>query len=321
MTQPPEGPTADQTAAGVPTCYRHPDRETWIRCQRCDKPICPDCMRDAAVGFQCPDCVKQANKGSRQNRAMYGGERSGDPRLTTFVLIGINAAVWLLITATGGRLSRVADWLALAPTGSCGSTSTPEQYYPGIPTSQICTGFTNGDGFWKAGVADGAWWQLITTAFTHVEIWHVAMNMFALFIFGPALEGIVGRARFLAIYVVAALASSTLVLYLSDPDGSTVGASGALFGLLGALLVVARKARLDSQWLVQNLVLGVVITVVGWSSISWQGHLGGFLGGAACAVVIAYAPRARRALVQWAGVGLLVVLLLALAFVRATALG
>lgn len=321
MTQPPEGPTADQTAAGVPTCYRHPDRETWIRCQRCDKPICPDCMRDAAVGFQCPDCVKQANKGSRQNRAMYGGERSADPRLTSYVLIGINAVVWLAITASGGRLSRVADWFALAPTGSCGSTSTPDQYYPGIPTSQVCETFTSGDGFWKVGVADGAWWQLITSAFTHIEIWHVAMNMFALFVFGPALEGIVGRARFLAIYLVSALASSTLVLYLSSPDGSTVGASGALFGLLGALLVVARKAKLNSQWLVQNLVLGVVITVVGWQMISWQGHLGGFLGGAASAFVIAYAPRANRAVVQWAGVGLLAVVLLSLAFVRALALG
>lgn len=320
MTQPPEGPTADQTAAGVPTCYRHPDRETWIRCQRCDKPICPDCMRDAAVGFQCPDCVKQANKGSRQNRAMYGGERSADPRLTSYVLIGINAVVWLVITATGGRLSKVADWLALAPTGSCGSTSTPEQYYPGVPSSRICETFTNGDGFWKAGVADGAWWQLLTSAFTHIEIWHVAMNMFALFVFGPALEGIIGRARFLAVYLVGALASSTLVLYLSNPDGSTVGASGALFGLLGALLVVARKARLNSQWLVQNLVLGVVITVVGWQAISWQGHLGGFLGGVASAAVIAYAPRTHRSVLQWAGVGVLVAVLLALSLVRALAL-
>ena len=79
MTQPSEGPAA----TGVPTCYRHTDRETWIRCQRCDKSICPDCMRDAAVGFQCPDCVKEASRGSRQNRAMYGGERSADPRLTS----------------------------------------------------------------------------------------------------------------------------------------------------------------------------------------------------------------------------------------------
>lgn len=320
MTQPPEGPAADRTAAGVPTCYRHPDRETWIRCQRCDKPICPDCMRDAAVGFQCPDCIREANKGSRQNRAMYGGERSADPRLTTLVLIGINAVVWLAITATGGRLSRIADLFALAPTGSCGSRSTPDQYYPSVPSSVVCESLPNGDGFWKPGFSDGAWWQLMTSVFTHVEIWHLAMNMFALFIFGPVLEGIVGRARFLAIYLISALAGSVMVVWFSYEFSSTVGASGAIFGLLGALLVVARKGRLHSQWLVQNLVIGVVITVVGWRFISWQGHLGGLVGGALAAAIIAYAPRSRRSLVQWIGLALVLAALLALALVRDVAL-
>ncbi|CUR62313.1 Rhomboid family protein [metagenome] len=316
MTQPSEGPAA----TGVPTCYRHPDRETWIRCQRCEKPICPDCMRDAAVGFHCPDCVRQANKGSRQNQAMYGGERSADPRLTTYVLIAINAVVWLAITATGGARSRLSDLLALSPTGRCISESMPGQYYPGLRASAICETGTRGDGIWQAGVADGAWWQLLTSAFTHVEIWHVAMNMFALFLFGPALEQIVGRARFLAVYLVSGLAGSVLVLWLSASDGSTVGASGALFGLLGALLVTATKARLNSQWLVQNLMLGVIVTVVGWQMISWQGHLGGFLGGAAAAGIIAYAPKNRRPTVQWGGLAVLTVVLLALALVRIAAL-
>lgn len=316
MTQPSDG----QAATGVPTCYRHPDRETWIRCQRCDKPICPDCMRDAAVGFQCPDCVKEASRGSRQNRAMYGGQRSADPRLTTYVLIAINAVVWLAIAATGGRVSRLVDLLALAPTGRCTSASVPSQYYPSVSDGNVCTQATSGDGIWHAGVADGAWWQLLTTAFTHVEIWHIATNMLALFIFGPALEGIVGRARFLGIYVVSAIASSVVVLYLSGVDSSTVGASGALFGLLGALLVTARKARLNSQWLMQNLVIGVVISVVGARLISWQGHLGGFVGGVVTAAIIAYAPKANRTVVQWAGLALVTVVLLALAFVRAGSL-
>lgn len=316
MTQPSDG----QAATGVPTCYRHPDRETWIRCQRCDRSICPDCMRDAAVGFQCPDCVKQASKGSRQNRAMYGGERSADPRLTSYVLIALNAVVWLAIAATGGRLSRVLDLLALAPTGRCTSESVPSQYYPGIGDGRICEQLTSNDGIWHPGVADGAWWQLLTSAFTHVEIWHVAMNMFALFVFGPALEGIVGRARFLAIYLVSGLASSVMVLFLASPDSSTVGASGALFGLLGALLVTARKARLNSQWLMQNLVIGVVITVVGWRSISWQGHLGGFIGGVVTAAIIAYAPKSNRTVVQWTGLAVVTVVLLTLAVVRTGAL-
>lgn len=309
MTQPSDG----QAATGVPTCYRHPDRETWIRCQRCDKPICPDCMRDAAVGFQCPDCVKAANKGSRQNRAMYGGQRSADPRLTSYVLIGINAVVWLAIAATGGGRSRLVELLALRPNGFC----APGDGYIYDTGHPMCTipGARDYPGF-----ADGGWWQLMTSAFTHVEIWHVAMNMFALFIFGPTLEGIIGRARFLAVYVLSGLASSVLVLFLSYEYSSTVGASGALFGLLGALLVTARKARLNSQWLVQNLVIGVVITVVGWRMISWQGHLGGFLGGMVAAAIIAYAPKSNRSIVQWAGLALFTVVLLGLAFVRAGAL-
>lgn len=309
MTQPSDG----QAATGVPTCYRHTGRETWIRCQRCDKSICPDCMRDAAVGFQCPDCVKEANKGSRQNRAMYGGERSADPRLTSFVLIGINAVVWLAIAATGGSSSRLADLFALRANGAC----SPGDGYLYDIEQRVCdaTG-----GTFLPGVADGAWWQLMTSVFTHVEIWHVAMNMFALFIFGPALEGIIGRVRFLAVYVVSGLSSSVLVLFLSSQYGSTVGASGALFGLLGALLVLARKARLNSQWLVQNLVVAVVITVVGWRLISWQGHLGGFLGGVVAAAIIAYAPRSSRSVVQWASLGVLAVVLLGLAFVRASAI-
>ena len=309
MTQPSDG----QAATGVPTCYRHPDRETWIRCQRCDKSICPDCMRDAAVGFQCPDCVKAANKGSRQNRAMYGGERSADPRLTSYVLIGINALVWLAIAATGGNSSRLIDLLALRPKGFC----TPGNGYAYDLTHPLCT-TTPAQAY--EGFSDGAWWQLVTAAFTHVEIWHVAMNMFALFVFGPVLEGIIGRVRFLAVYLISAVAASVMVVWFSYEFSSTVGASGAIFGLLGALLVVARKGRLNSQWLVQNLVIGVVITVVGWRFISWQGHLGGLLGGALAALVIAYAPKSSRSVVQWTGLGLVSVVLLGLALVRATVL-
>jgi len=309
MTQ----PSDSQAATGVPTCYRHSDRETWIRCQRCDKSICPDCMRDAAVGFQCPDCVKEANKGSRQNRAMYGGERSADPRLTSYVLIGINAVVWLAISATGGNSSRLADLLALRANGAC----SPGDGFLYDIGQQVCAAT---GGTFLPGVADGAWWQLMTSVFTHVAIWHVAMNMFALFAFGPALEAIIGRVRFLAVYVVSGLASSVLVLLLSSQYGSTVGASGAIFGLLGALLVVARKGRLNSQWLIQNLIIGVVITVVGYRFISWQGHLGGLLGGAIAAAIIAYAPKSSRSVVQWAGLGLLTVVLLGLAVVRAGAI-
>jgi membrane associated rhomboid family serine protease len=314
MTQPSDG----QAATGVPTCYRHPDRETWIRCQRCDRSICPDCMRDAAVGFQCPECVKEANKGSRQNRAVYGGERSADPRLTSYVLIGLNAVVWLAIAATGGNGSRLATLLSLSPRGRCELTDGSGRYYPSVSSSELCA--TLPVTGWQAGVSDGAWWQLLTSMFTHVDIWHIALNMMALYILGPALERIMGRTRFLLVYFLGGLAGSVMVLWLSDPGGSTLGASGAIYALLGGLLVTFRKARLDTSWLMQNLALGVVITIVGWRYISWQGHLGGLLGGIAVAAIIAYAPRSSRSVVQWAGVGLLTVVLAVLAVLRAGAI-
>lgn len=295
---------------GVPTCYRHPDREAYIRCQRCEKSICPDCMRDAAVGFQCPDCIKEATRSSRQNRALYGGERSSDPRLTSYVLIGINLTVWVAILATGGRSSRLTDVLALRPNGAC---DPGDGYVYGLPEA-LC------NGTFLPGVGNGAWWQPVTAAFTHVALWHIAGNMLAIFILGPALEGIIGRARFLAVYVAGALGGSVAVLWLSNPLSSTVGASGAIFGLLGALLVTAVKARVDNRWIVQNIMLGVLITVIGWRFISWQGHLGGFLAGAAAAAIIAYAPKAHRSLIQWTGLALLMAGLVALGLGRAAAL-
>ena len=195
MTQPPEGPPA----TGVPTCYRHPGREAHIRCQRCERTICPDCMNSAAVGFHCPECVKEANKGSRQHQALYGGERSADPRLTSYVLIALNAVIWLAITATGGGSSRLTSLLSLSPLGRCmvGDTGA---YYPSIFDARLCA--TQQNTTWVQGVSDGAWWQLVTSMFTHVDVWHIGLNMMALYILGPALERIMGRTRFLMVYLV-----------------------------------------------------------------------------------------------------------------------
>ena len=106
-----------QPADGVPACYRHPDRETYIRCQRCSRPICPDCMNEAAVGYQCPACVAEGARSTRSGRTAYGGSRSAQPALTSMVLIGINVAVWVAVVATGWRSSRLIDILALTPAG------------------------------------------------------------------------------------------------------------------------------------------------------------------------------------------------------------
>ncbi len=303
--------------AGVPTCYRHPDRETYVRCQRCEKPICPDCMRDAAVGFQCPDCIKEGAKSTRQGQAAYGGKRSADPRVTSIVLIALNGLVWVAILVTGWTKSTLVDRLALLPTGTCGSEGEPGSFYPSFDTERLCGGIQ--DGQWFPGVSEGAYWQLVTSMFAHVEIWHIGFNMMVLWFLGPQIESVLGRARFLALYLVSGLAGSVCVYWFSGEDTSTLGASGAIFGLLGALLVIAYKVRGNVQTIVSWLAINAVFTFF-FPGISWQGHLGGFVGGLLVTGLLVYAPKERRQLLQLAGTAVLVVALVAATVARTVVL-
>jgi membrane associated rhomboid family serine protease len=293
-------------------CYRHPDRATYIRCQRCGRPICGDCMISAAVGFQCPDCVAEGARQTRQGQGAYGGERSRNPVTTTIVLIALNVAVWVAILLSGGSSSRFGDLLALLPAGRCNSVGQPGSYYPDAGRA-VCAALD--DGSWQSGVAQGDYWQLLTSAFTHVEIWHIGFNMLALWFLGPGLERALGRTRFLSVYLISALAGSTAVMWLSDPASQTLGASGAVFGLLGALLVLAYKVHGDVRNVLVWLGINVVYTFMG-NGISWQGHLGGLIGGALAAAVIVYAPRAGRTRAQLVGLAAVVVVLIVLVAVR-----
>ncbi|MET0998406.1 MAG: rhomboid family intramembrane serine protease, partial [Marmoricola sp.] len=316
VTAPPAGGPggAGSIPDAAPTCYRHTDRETWIRCQRCERPICPDCMNSAAVGFQCPNCVREGNRGSRQGRTPYGGQRVGDPRLTTFVLIGINVAVWLLVQVTGGRSSTLIDLLAMRPDGLCIEPGG-NRFLPGASESACnATGFD-----WLPGVADGAWWQVVTSVFTHEQALHLGFNMLALYFLGPMLENVLGRTRFLALYLVSGIAGSAAVMLLSAPHTLTLGASGAVFGLMGALAVVALKVRGQVQTILMWIGLNLVFTfTVG--GISWQGHIGGLVGGALIGAAMVHAPREHRAVVQWSVTALILVGALALIVARALTL-
>jgi membrane associated rhomboid family serine protease len=249
-------------------------------------------MREASVGFQCPDCVAQGARTTRSGRTAYGGLRSGNPGLTSVVLIALNAAVWLLVIATGGNGSRLLDWLELRPNGLC--------LVPGRGGFEVPQASCSGHGTFLPGVADGAWWQLMTSAFTHVEILHIGFNMLALWFLGPQLEAAIGRTRFLALYLLSALAGSTAVYWLTPEYQATLGASGAVFGLMGALLVLALKVGANPQQLLLWIGINVVFTLTG-ANISWQGHLGGFIGGVLIAVILAWSPRVHRAVWQTAG--------------------
>ena len=308
-TPPPVDPS--QSSSGVPQCYRHPGRETYIGCQRCGRKICPDCMRDAAVGFQCPECVSRGAKETRSGLGPYGGRRSADPRRTSFALIAINVAVWVAVLVTGGNRSRLTDWLMLTPVGRC-TTSDGAQWYPGAVNSGLCD--TVGGAVWHPGVADGAVWQILTSAFTHVGVMHVALNCIGLFILGPVLEQALGRVRMLAVYTVSVFAAGATIMLFADPASSTLGASGGVFGLMGALLIVSWRTGGDVRQILMLLAINAVVTIT-IPNISWQGHLGGFLGGAAAAAVIVFSPRgAQRSKWQGAGMaGLLVVTALVIA--------
>jgi len=254
------------------TCYRHPDRETGVACSRCGRPICPDCMTPTSVGMRCPECAGE--KTEVRKPAIAGGASAAR---ATVVLIGINIAVFLLEIATGaGGFSTAGS--VFADGALCGNA---------IGDGGICRSneiLLQTDG--------GEWWRVLTSGFLHGTIIHLALNMFALYILGQVLEPAIGTARFVAVYLVALLAGSVGALLLSEPSQFTIGASGAVYGLFLATIVIARQRGMDAVvsqlgfWLVLNLVFTFAIP-----NISIGGHLGGMVGGALGALLVVAAER------------------------------
>ncbi len=270
-------------------------------------------MRDAAVGFQCPECVKEGAKTTRSGRTAYGGTRSGNPALTSHILIAINAAVWLAVVLTGWSSSRLIDLLALTPNGGCVQGNLVYDV-----TQSVCG---TASGTWTPGVVEGSYWQLVTSMFMHVQLFHIAANMLALYVLGPQIEAALGRARFLALYLVSGLVGSATVYWLSAEYGTTLGASGAIYGLFAALAVIVHKIGGDLRSLGGLLLINLVITFA-VPNISWQGHLGGFVGGALITALLVYAPKGpRRATLQWSGIGLVGVLTAIAIIIRSLVLG
>ncbi len=269
-------------------------------------------MRDASVGFQCPSCIKEGAKSTRSGRTAYGGLRSTDPAKTSIALILINVAVWFAVLGTGGRGSRLIDLLGLRPLGGCSLGD-------GFVYEMTRTMCGQSGGTYLPGVADGAPWQLVTSQFLHVQPLHIAFNMLALWMLGPQLEAALGRTRFLALYLLSGLAGSTAVLWFSPEFQLTLGASGAIYGLFGAIAVITLKVGGDLRSIGALLAVNIFITFA-VPNISWQGHLGGLLGGAAIAGILIYAPRARRTQTQLLGLAGLTAFLAMLIVLRAAAL-
>jgi len=278
---PPEDPEgrfpgqSPQSGTAVPTCFRHPGRETYVSCVRCGRPACPDCLRSAAVGQQCVECIRQGSQGTRRPAGVFGG-RVTSGATVTWTLVALNVACYVaeLIAQTTVVNDGVLVGRALDP--SSGNL---------------------------VGVAEGQWYRLISSAFLHeppgagLGILHILFNMWALVVVGPALERWLGKLRFLAVYLVSALAGSVLFYLVAKPGASALGASGAIFGLFGAWFVLSRKLGLDSRQIVGLIVINLVITFV-WGGIAWQGHVGGLIAGTALTAAYVYAPRQNRAVIQ-----------------------
>lgn len=280
-------PGTPQSPAQTPTCYRHPDRQTYVTCTRCHRYICPECMRSAAVGHQCVECVNQGAKTIRHPRGQFGGkpQANGLP-IVTYVLIAISVAAFVLQNTSG----ELEQQLVL----------------------------------WPPAVADGELYRLVTSAFLHYGITHLLFNMWALYVVGPPLEQMLGRLRYGALYGLSALGGSVLVYLLSPLNSATAGASGAIFGLFGATFVVAKRLNLEVRWVVTLIALNVaftlVVPLVSSQNISWQGHLGGLVTGGLVAAAFVYTPRERRNLLQAGAVGVFVLLFVGLIWWRSHAI-
>ncbi len=231
-------------------CYRHPQRETGVSCVRCERPICPDCMITAPVGFQCPSCARSGP------RTYTAADLRRSPRVTQ-VLVGVNAAVFVATLAGGADLGG----------------------------GQAGTLLRDGALFAPA-VEAGEWWRIVTSGFLHFGAFHLGFNLLALWILGSMIEPAVGATRFAAVYAVSLLAGSFGAILLA-PGAFTAGASGGVFGLMGCAVVGMRRRGINVMesglgvWLLLNLFITFAVP-----GISIGGHLGGLLGGALAGLLV-----------------------------------
>jgi membrane associated rhomboid family serine protease len=278
----------EQTQTQV--CYRHPRTETAVACSSCGRPICTDCMVFAAVGIKCPECAGQPKTAARAATRARAGAAEGSGYIVTKVLIAVNIAVFLAQVSQTGSVGRAGGEL-----------------------------FVRG-ALYGPLVADGEWWRLVTSGFLHGGLMHIFFNSLMLWWFGRSLELLLGRGRFVGIYLVSLLAGSAGAL-LVRPDVPTIGASGAVFGILGAGLVLERKqiavfGGAAAAVVVLNLALSFLLP-----NISIGGHVGGLVGGALAVLAMSgfgrrHAVYGRLGLVGFASLLGIAVASVAIAYLR-----
>ena len=273
---------SDLPASAANFCYRHPGRQSFILCQRCGRTICPECQTQAPVGVICPECMKEQRRNAPRTKPAILTRLTGSDRPTvTYSIIGITLAVYLLQMFFGSQITNALLY--------AGFFSQPGSFEP---------------------------WRLLSTALVHGSIFHVLLNMYTLWIFGQLLEQLLGRGRYLALYLLSALAGSLGVLFLADPSTPVVGASGAIFGLMGAFLVIQRRLGGNATQLLVLVGINLVIGFIPSFNIAWQAHIGGMIGGALLGLIFVQTRRIRQKSLQVGLIGLFAAVLVLLSFAR-----
>lgn len=263
-------------------CYRHPARQSFILCQRCGRTICSDCQTQAAVGVVCPECMREQRKNAPRTKSALLTRLTGSGQPTvTYSIIGITLFVYLLQFVTGNFITNLLLYAGV---------------YSEAPNFQP--------------------WRLLTTALVHGSIFHVLLNMYTLWIFGQYLEHLLGRGRYLALYVISAFAGSLGVLFLSNAFTPVVGASGAIFGLMGAFLVIQRRLGGNAKQLLVLIGINFVIGFIPGLNIAWQAHLGGIIAGAILGLIYVQTRNIRRKRLQIALIAALAAVLVLVSFAR-----
>lgn len=291
MSQPPN-PQYQQAA--LPGCWWHPNRPTGLSCTRCERPACPDCLREASVGFHCTDCVQTGHQQDRVQQRQYrdagygartiAGARPPRTAVVTPILLALNVVIFFVTVAQSGSL---AD-------------------------NNFSSVFQFGELWNPATLAGNEWWRILTSGFLQFGLFHIAANAFSLWFMGRPLETLLGRVPFVALYFVSMLGGSAANLVFSDLDAvPVVGASGAIFGLIGCYTVIVIKLKLNPTWLLIILALNVYLTF-SVPGISILGHVGGFAAGLLVTVALLYAPQKDQLKWQIGGIAIVVVALIGL---------
>lgn len=265
-------------------CYRHPDRVSYVLCQRCGRTICGECQTPAAVGFVCPECMAQQRATAPKTKPAWIPRLTGaGAPVVTYAIIAVCVVVFILqsLPVIGGQVSQAIQY--------AGVYSDPRAFEP---------------------------WRMLTSVFAHASIIHILLNMYTLWIFGSILEPMLGRLRFLGLFLISGFAGSVGVLLLGNPLQPVVGASGAIFGMFGAFFIIQRRLGGNATQILVLVALNIGIGFLPGLNIAWQAHVGGLIGGVLVGLIYVETRTASRRALQLPLIIVLSVLLIALSLIR-----